>query len=886
MEIGKVQFAEGEYIGQISNGKANGFGYLKYTEGGFYIGEWQDNCQTGIGAKSVKQYNALGTFLNGKRHGDFCIIEKQASSNRRDCYYIGEYKNDLKNGKGVYLDGEEGEAVYLGHYSNDKLNGVGYELSYPRNSSGRFDKGNFTNGKMVGKVYSFPRRESKNLSGVPTSTFYGESEEVGTGVFTYSGFGVHCNGFTSKTRVTKIGYHKMNGNDDFEGVKIYQKEGTVDRAAVAIGKWNGEYYGMNGYFSRIGHDGSLDMGNYRDGKPFGKGIEFHPSGYGTAAQIIINDGTQAVTVFAKDNRFLRVVNLNSKKEAVYDSDGKVYENLCSGNIIGRFEIHTYQGTLNDGANTSYVGASSNVGANTATYQANTVTSQNVGANKSTSSSGKNVSSSTQKPREKTVDDDFEEFKYTGPYADLVIDDLPSSDWGKSKRIESQKPSFEPVKSQQSVFEPIQTPVQPEQKTYDYGDEYGEKISFKDRVKLEIANKKEMREAKGKANAPQKSTPAVQSYSGGSSDKIAELNRIFEFKNNRSEIVSIKVRQESYVIPPTVEKMPDGLFKDDKLVKEVKFESQKVIVPSDCFSGCDNLEKVDMSKAKSVLLCGNCFEDCKKLESVDMSKAEYITFFDEVFKDCVGLKQILIPENTLVSAFSEDIFENVGNIKIYCKKNKNYYYDKESFLEHFLEPCELREEIKNRINARKQKEENAKKEEERKKDAILNEIRIKDSVEKADAIVERRGEKLYLKGYKSKKEYAVVPHGVTLIDNNSFSSIKDTVKNIAFEHNELGEHIRVFDTGVFDGLKNLATVFAPTVEFVPKDIFRDNENIERLVVCVVAKIEKGAFPKNFRVKKKRTQIKCGGTFYRGLNGMPAMEYNFKKKKSLFSWLKRK
>ncbi len=883
MEISKVQFAEGEYIGQISNGKANGFGYLKYNEGGFYIGEWKDNCQTGIGAKSVKQYNALGTFLNGKRHGDFCVVEKQASSNRHDCYYIGEYKNGLKNGKGVYLDGEEGEIVYLGHYANDKLNGVGYELWYPRNNSGRFDKGNFANGKMVGKVYSFPRRESKTLSGVPTSTFYGESEEVGVGNFTYSGFGVHCNGFNSKTRVTKIGYHKMNGNDDFEGVKIYQKEGTSDRAAVAIGKWTGEYHGMNGYFSRIGHDGSLNMGNFSDGKPCGKGIEFRPSGYGTDAQIIINDGTQVVTVFAKDNRFLRVVNINSKKEAVYDSDGKVYEDLCSGFVINRYKSRTYQGTLNSGANTSYVGATSNVGANTAA-------SQNGGANKSTSSSGKPVSASTQKPREKAIDNYFEEFKYTGPYADLVIDDLPSSDWGKSKRIESQKLSFEPIKPQQSVLAPIQTPVRPEQKTYDYGDEYGEKISFKDRVKLEIANKKEMREAKEKASQPQKSTPAAQSYGGGPSEKTAQLNRIFEFKNNRREIISIKVRQESYVIPPTVEEIPDGLFKDDKLVKEVKFEAQKVIVPSDCFLGCDNLEKVDMSKARSVLLCGNCFEDCKKLESVDMSKAEFITFFHEVFKDCVGLKQILIPETTQVSAFSEDIFENVGNIKIYCKKYKNYYYDKESFLEIFLEPCELREEIKYRINARKQKEENAKRKEESKKDAILNENRIKDSIEKADAIVERRGDKLYLKGYKTKKVDAVVPEGVTLIDGKSFSSIKDTVKTIEFERNEHGEHIYRLDAGVFKGLKNLTTVIAPTVEYVPKDIFKDNENIERFIVYIRPKIDKGAFPKNFKVKKKKTQVVVGGSFYRyrynDPDWMNATEYTFIKKKPLFSWLRKK
>ncbi len=83
------------YIGQVSEGKASGFGIALFDTGSRYEGEWKDNL----------------------RHGEGAFYWPDG-----ECYQ-GEYQNDLRNGYGTYFwpNGEK----YVGNWKNDQRDGEG-----------------------------------------------------------------------------------------------------------------------------------------------------------------------------------------------------------------------------------------------------------------------------------------------------------------------------------------------------------------------------------------------------------------------------------------------------------------------------------------------------------------------------------------------------------------------------------------------------------------------------------------------------------------------------------------------------------------------------------------------------------------------------------------
>lgn len=83
------------YVGQVKNGKANGYGIALMETGSRYEGAWKDN----------------------KRHGEGSFYWPDGQ------YYIGHYRNDRRNGNGAYYwpNGEK----YVGDWKNDRRNGEG-----------------------------------------------------------------------------------------------------------------------------------------------------------------------------------------------------------------------------------------------------------------------------------------------------------------------------------------------------------------------------------------------------------------------------------------------------------------------------------------------------------------------------------------------------------------------------------------------------------------------------------------------------------------------------------------------------------------------------------------------------------------------------------------
>lgn len=819
METGIVRFAEGEYFGQVENGQANGFGYLKYNNGGIYVGEWRNNCQSGKGAKNTSEYAALGDFVNGKRHGQFCCVEKNVISNGRDkkswydAFYIGDYANDLKSGRGVYAEGNSGDYAYLGNFSNDKLNGRGYFSRFPHISSGSFEEGNFVNGKMVGKIYSYPRRESKTISGNTKTIFFGNSEETGWDTFRYWGFGVRCGSLANSVKEIWIGYHNLNGSESFKGVKIYQD--FSERMKVVVGDWGSNINSKNGYFSKIDYVGNMDMGNYLNNKACGKGISFEWR-YGDN-KFEYDDGCSEITIYPKSEQLV-IRNHATKSVTTYCKNGNEESYLGTSSRLRRKEVSTYNGVLNGGKPPVAANYPVNAGGNVTTKKTTATPNDSSGGNKSAAKPIK---------REKTIDDYFDEFRYTGPYADLVVDDMPSANFGNANYIEREKSKITPIPTPKSTFTPIATSARSEQaipKTYDYGDEYGEKISFKDRIKLEIANKKEMAEAKNKAKVPQK--PVTPKTVKTTNERIKSLNEEYEFKDNRKKLVGVKVKKEIQEIPPSVVDLYESAFKGDMVVKKVVFSSFTSF-NGECFRGCENLEEVVFLKGGS------------------LSR--------KAFKDCVNLKKVSFRSDE-IRADGDDLFENAPKVQLYDTDLERYYDFDEFYAKFLCDIYSIKKDYQMKVF---------------KKNSLGNDIANWGELVIGGAVVEKRDRVTYLKGFVKKEETVTIPSKVSLIDNASFAQIKDIVKTIIFEEGGIYK----LETGVFDGLVNLEKVEALSVYFIGKKVFKDSLNLNSVIVSPKAKAKLGAFPKGLKVKKDVVTVYTG----RPIHSTLAKKFTFEKKK---------
>lgn len=95
------------YLGEVSNGKANGGGKGIWNTGSVYTGDWKNN-----------QRHGKGTF-------EWADGEK----------YIGDYFEDIREGKGTYYwtDGRR----YEGDWKNNKRNGIG--TLYDRDGNTEFE---------------------------------------------------------------------------------------------------------------------------------------------------------------------------------------------------------------------------------------------------------------------------------------------------------------------------------------------------------------------------------------------------------------------------------------------------------------------------------------------------------------------------------------------------------------------------------------------------------------------------------------------------------------------------------------------------------------------------------------------------------------------------
>ena len=123
---------DGKYI----NGK------FIYKDGKYYLGEFKNNLPNGKGIKYYKNGNILyeGDFINGKFEGNGKLIYDNGN------YFIGQFKNGLRNGKGtIYYS--NGNIMYDGDWINNKAEGNGKYIC----ENGEYYIGQWKNGLRNGK---------------------------------------------------------------------------------------------------------------------------------------------------------------------------------------------------------------------------------------------------------------------------------------------------------------------------------------------------------------------------------------------------------------------------------------------------------------------------------------------------------------------------------------------------------------------------------------------------------------------------------------------------------------------------------------------------------------------------------------------------------------
>ena len=118
---GKLIFKNGEiYEGKLNkNGEREGKGKMKYNNGYYYEGIWIND-------------NRNNKCILYKNEEDYKIIINYKEINNlfncKDDFYIGEFKNNMKEGKGIMNNNNEilnYKIIYEGEFIKDKKEGFG-----------------------------------------------------------------------------------------------------------------------------------------------------------------------------------------------------------------------------------------------------------------------------------------------------------------------------------------------------------------------------------------------------------------------------------------------------------------------------------------------------------------------------------------------------------------------------------------------------------------------------------------------------------------------------------------------------------------------------------------------------------------------------------------
>ena len=213
---------------------------IKYASGSEYIGEIKNDLPHGKG--SYHWYNGVtyvGSWKKGKKHGKG--VDSLPYDKVNDCSekYVGEFKNDKRNGRGTfYLYDKKGivEEKYIGEWKNNKPHGKG-TLSFFKKLQQKY-RGDFKNGNRHG------RGILTNIHGDKLEGVWKDDVAYKAIKYTFVSGEIKCTYFGGLTK---------------------NKEQLKSRDYLPNGKGKLETQGV---------DGAMDIyvGEFKNGKSHGKGI--------------------------------------------------------------------------------------------------------------------------------------------------------------------------------------------------------------------------------------------------------------------------------------------------------------------------------------------------------------------------------------------------------------------------------------------------------------------------------------------------------------------------------------------------------------------------------------------------------------------------------------
>ena len=116
--IGILKYLKNNYNTDNIN-KYKGYGKLLYVDGEYYIGEFKDGKRSG---KGILLYNGEKLIFFGGFEGDK-LVGSGDFENQNYIYYIGQWSDNLRNGKGILK--YDDRRIYKGDFLNDVITGYG-----------------------------------------------------------------------------------------------------------------------------------------------------------------------------------------------------------------------------------------------------------------------------------------------------------------------------------------------------------------------------------------------------------------------------------------------------------------------------------------------------------------------------------------------------------------------------------------------------------------------------------------------------------------------------------------------------------------------------------------------------------------------------------------
>ena len=117
--------------------KYQGVGLFRFPDGTIYQGEFLNNQMTGYGTFLYDDRMYEGEVLNGQINGLGVFTWNNGNK------YIGYYKNEYKNGFGMFLWSFKPLVAYIGFWNKGKIHGVGININ-----GNTVKYGHFKNGKI------------------------------------------------------------------------------------------------------------------------------------------------------------------------------------------------------------------------------------------------------------------------------------------------------------------------------------------------------------------------------------------------------------------------------------------------------------------------------------------------------------------------------------------------------------------------------------------------------------------------------------------------------------------------------------------------------------------------------------------------------------------